>query len=51
MCIRDRAIDFHIDGRVITRDSEVFQWLSDNAADFGLFNLPSEAWHWSVDGR
>ena len=45
------AIDFHIDGRVITRDSEVFQWLSDNAADFGLFNLPSEAWHWSVDGR
>ena len=45
------AIDFHIEGQVIDTDSAEFAWLSENAADFGLFNLPSEPWHWSDNGR
>lgn len=28
-----------------------FQWLSAHAGAYGLFNLPSEPWHWSVNGR
>jgi hypothetical protein len=40
------AIDFRLDpqGRALA-------WLRTNAARFGLVNLPSEPWHWSVDGR
>lgn len=26
-------------------------WLHANAGRFGFVNLPSEPWHWSVDGR
>ena len=48
---RGLAIDFHIDGRVLTRLDTEFIWLEQNAATYGLFNLPSEPWHWSVDGR
>jgi LAS superfamily LD-carboxypeptidase LdcB len=28
-----------------------FNWLRQNAARYGFYNLPSERWHWSVDGR
>jgi len=28
-----------------------FIWLSQNAANYGLRNLPTESWHWSVNGR
>lgn len=46
------AIDITYDGKTITsRNSPAFQWLSRNAEKFGLFNLPSEPWHWSVNGR
>ncbi len=45
------AIDFHIEGRVITRLDPAFVWLEQHAGIYGLFNLPSEPWHWSVDGR
>jgi LAS superfamily LD-carboxypeptidase LdcB len=46
------AIDFTYRGRIITsRSSPAFEWLDDNAGRFGLRNLPSEPWHWSVDGR
>lgn len=46
-----RAIDFTVDGRVITsRSTEAFRWLAANASSFGLFNLPSEPWHWSTSG-
>lgn len=48
---RGLAIDFTEGGRVLNRSSASFLWLSENAADFGFFNLPSEAWHWSVNGR
>lgn len=46
------AIDLECDGVLIrTRTSECFAWLIANAPTFGLHNLPSEPWHWSVDGR
>jgi hypothetical protein len=28
----------------------VHSWLSANAAGYGLYNLPSESWHWSTTG-
>ena len=47
-----KAIDFTYGGRTIgTRSSPGFKWLSANAANYGLYNLPSEPWHWSVNGR
>jgi len=45
------AIDFHVDSRAISTSTDQFAWLNENAHRFGLFNLPSEPWHWSVDGR
>ena len=46
------AIDFTHDGRVITsRGSPAFKWLSGNAGRYGLYNLPSEPWHWSTNGN
>jgi hypothetical protein len=46
------AIDITHDGKTInSKSSPAFQWLSRNAGKFGLFNLPSEPWHWSVNGR
>ena len=45
------AIDFTLGGRVIRcRDCDVFRALSEVAPEFGLFNLPSEPWHWSTTG-
>ena len=46
------AIDLTNSGRLITsRNSSVFQALRRIAPRFGFQNLPSEPWHWSVDGR
>lgn len=46
------AIDFTENGRIITsRSSSGYQWLAANAASYGLYNLPSEPWHWSVNGN
>lgn len=28
-----------------------FSWLKANAESYGLFNLPSENWHWSINGK
>ncbi len=44
------AIDFTTDGSVLTFGSAEYAWLQENAETFGLFNLPSEPWHWSVTG-
>ncbi len=44
------AIDFHVDGRVLQPGDAAFAWLVENAATFGFYNLPSEPWHWSIDG-
>ena len=48
---RGLAVDFTQHGRALTRESGGFRWLMQNAARFGLKNLPSEPWHWSVNGR
>jgi len=46
------AVDFTSGGSIISsRGSAAFQWLAANAGRFGFANLPSEPWHWSVDGR
>ena len=42
------AIDFN---NCSTRSTRCWQWLNTNAARFGFHNLPSEPWHWSIDGR
>jgi LAS superfamily LD-carboxypeptidase LdcB len=34
-----------------TRSTACYQWLAGNASDYGLFNLPSEPWHWSTTGN
>jgi hypothetical protein len=46
------AVDFTWQGAIInSRSSPAFQWLAANAATYGLYNLPSEPWHWSTNGR
>ena len=45
---RGLAIDFQ---NCSSRSTACYQWLAVNAARFGLFNLPSEPWHWSVNGN
>lgn len=45
------AIDFEQDGKLLLNSMSGFQWLQANAATYGLKNLPSENWHWSVDGN
>jgi len=46
------ALDFTCSGTLISSQSgECWDWLATNAASYGFFNLPSEPWHWSVNGR
>lgn len=48
---RGLALDFTCDGASIgTHDSPCYRWLAEHAAEYGLHNLPSEPWHWSVTG-
>lgn len=47
---RGLAVDFTCAGRPMAGTS-CFRWLRRNAARFGFYNLPSEPWHWSVNGR
>lgn len=48
---RGLAVDFTYNGSTIkSRSSPAFQWLRANAASYGFYNLPSEPWHWSVNG-
>jgi probable HAF family extracellular repeat protein len=48
---RGEAIDFGCDGMLIrARSNRCYEWLADHADEYGLYNLPSEAWHWSVNG-
>jgi len=49
---RGLAIDFTSSGRLITsRSDPAFTWLRANASRYGLYNLPSEPWHWSTTGN
>ena len=50
---RGLAIDFRdqYSSGSLTRSSPGYRWLRGNAARFGFKNLPSEPWHWSINGR
>lgn len=49
---RGLAIDFTYNGGSMTsRSNPGFVWLNNNAHRWGFVNLPSEPWHWSVNGR
>lgn len=45
------AIDFNQGGASLSKNMSGFSWLQANASKYGLKNLPSEPWHWSVDGH
>ncbi len=46
------ALDLTHQGRaIVTRDDDAYRWLAANAATYGFYNLPSEPWHWSTNGR
>ncbi len=50
---RGLAIDFRCNGEGIgqwERSNPCVVWLTRHAADYGFYNLPSEAWHWSTTG-
>lgn len=42
------AVDF---ANCSSRHSSCHVWLKANAATYGLYNLPSEPWHWSTNGH
>lgn len=46
------AVDFTCNGGGVipSRSSPCFQWMDDNAGNYGLINLPSEPWHFSTTG-
>lgn len=50
---RGLAVDFTCNGGGIirSRSSPCFVWLDANAASYGFYNLPSEPWHWSINGN
>lgn len=48
---RGLAIDFVSNGSTLNRSSRAYHWLRANAGRFGFKNLPSEPWHWSINGR
>jgi LAS superfamily LD-carboxypeptidase LdcB len=45
------AVDFTCGGGgTVGYGDECYDWLQAHAEDYGLYNLPSESWHWSVNG-
>ena len=49
---RGLAIDFSCNGGgAIRHGSSCWNWLAAHADEYGLYNLPSEPWHWSTSGR
>jgi septal ring factor EnvC (AmiA/AmiB activator) len=45
------AIDFTCAGSgSVSYGDECHDWLEANASAYGLYNLPGEPWHWSVNG-
>ena len=51
---RGLAIDFRCNGGSIGQrafSNPCVVWLRAHAATYGLYNLPSEAWHWSTSGH
>lgn len=49
---RGLALDLTCDGALIgRRDNRCYRWLAEHANSYGFYNLPSEPWHWSTNGR
>ena len=48
---RGLAVDFTCNGGLVSRGTSCFEWLASNAPSYGLYNLPSEPWHWSANGQ
>jgi hypothetical protein len=48
---RGLAVDFTCGGATISQGSACFGWLQNQAASYGVYNLPSEPWHWSTNGQ
>ena len=49
---RGLAVDFTYNGSIINSHGNAgFRWLAGHASSYGFYNLPSEAWHWSVNGN
>jgi hypothetical protein len=46
-----KAIDFNCNGNQMVKGDVCYQWLSANASKYTFYNLASEPWHWSLDGR
>ncbi|MGI8939314.1 MAG: M15 family metallopeptidase [Iamia sp.] len=46
----NHEVGLAIDFSNCSRSSACFRWLRGNASRFGMYNLPSEPWHWSNDG-
>lgn len=47
---RGLAIDMTRGSRSINSGDPQFKWLAAHAKEYGLYNLPSENWHWSTTG-
>jgi hypothetical protein len=47
---RGLAVDFTQGGRTLNSSSSGYRWMVANAAQYGLYNLPGEPWHWSTNG-
>jgi len=47
------AVDFYCGngGSISSRRNSCFRWLDGHASSYGLYNLPSEPWHWSTNGH
>jgi len=45
------AFDLTCNGAQTSSSSDCFKWLQKNASNYGLKNLPGEAWHWSTTGQ
>jgi D-alanyl-D-alanine carboxypeptidase len=44
------ALDISSGGKTISSKTAAFKWLKLHGKEYGLVNLPAEAWHWSING-
>ncbi len=46
------AVDLTVNGEAIhSHDDPAWIWLNEHAGEYGFQNLPSEPWHWSINGK
>ncbi len=46
------AVDLTVNGTTIrSHDDPAWIWLNEHAGEYGFQNLPSEPWHWSINGK